>query len=193
MQAASARRAKTPRPASSPRLLCLLFLWGAIASCASTGPRTVGGDVSREGFGAALTDGLLRIPERTVVYVSSADRALVWSRRIFRRARLGEMWAEELPPRTVDFLRANPSLELIDVTEAASSTTGNGHSYFRQSPWVSSDILALLAFDLDPAQRGLEKDADLLVWRFPPDYIERLQKSLVELRPDLAGASARQL
>ncbi len=147
----------------------------------------VGGDISREGFGIALTDGMLRIPERTIVYVSSADRALVWARRIFRRPRLGEMWAEELPPRTVEFLRTNPSLELIDVTEAAGSTTGNGHAYFRQSPWVSSDILALLAFDLDPAQRGLEKETDLLVWRFPPDYIERLQNTLMELNPDLAG------
>jgi esterase/lipase superfamily enzyme len=148
----------------------------------------VGGDISRESFGAAVTDGMLRIPERTVVYVSSADTALAWSRWIFRRERLGEMWADKLPPRGVQFLQANPSLELIDVTDAAGSTLGNGHGYFRRSPWVSSDILTLLAFDLDPVQRGLEKGATRLVWSFPPDYIERLQKNLVKLHPELKGS-----
>lgn len=148
----------------------------------------VGGDVSREEFGVALTDGMLRIPKRIVVYASSADRALQWSRRIFRRERLGEMWTEEPPPRTTEFLRSNPSLELIDVTEAAGATDGNGHSYFRGSPWVSSDLLTVLAFDIDPARRGLEKEADMLVWTFPPDYIERLRRTLLEINPDLAGA-----
>ncbi len=148
----------------------------------------VGGDISHEEFGAALADGMLRIPERTTVYASSADRALVWARRIFRRSRLGQMWGEELPPRTADFLRANPSLEVIDVTEAAGSTTGNGHAYFRKSPWVSSDLLALLAFDIGAAERGLEKEANLLVWTFPPDFIERLRKAVLEINPQLAGA-----
>lgn len=55
------------------------------------------------------------------------------------------MWAEDLPQSTVDFLRANPSLQFIDVTEAADSTTGNGHAYLRKSPWVSSDLLTFLS------------------------------------------------
>jgi esterase/lipase superfamily enzyme len=147
----------------------------------------IGGDISHEEFGSALADGLLRIPERITVYASSADRALVWASRIFRRPRLGQMWDEELPPRTANFLRANPSLEIIDVTEAAGSTTGNGHAYFRQSPWVSSDLLTLLAFDIGAAERGLEKEANLLVWTFPPDFIERLRKAVLEINPHLAG------
>ena len=149
----------------------------------------IGGDISHEEFGSALADGLLRIPERTTVYVSSADRALMWASRIFRRGRLGQMWAGELPPRTADFLRANPSLEFIDVTEAAGSTTGNGHAYFRQSSWVSSDLLTLLAYDIGAAERGLEKEANLLVWTFPPDFIERLRKAVLEINPHLAGTT----
>ncbi|NIQ90070.1 MAG: alpha/beta hydrolase [Deltaproteobacteria bacterium] len=147
----------------------------------------VGGDISHEEFGSALADGLLRIPERTTIYVSSADRALIWASRIFRRPRLGQMWGEELPPRTANFLRENPSLEIIDVTEAAESTTGNGHAYFRKSPWVSSDLLTLLAYDLGAAERGLEKEENLLVWTFPPDFIERLRKVLLRINPQLAG------
>ncbi len=151
----------------------------------------VGGDVSRKGFAAAVADGLLRIPERVTVYVSSADRALIWARRIFRHQRLGQMLEKDTPARTLDFLRAHPSLELVDVTRAAGSTTGNGHNYFSKSPWVSSDLLTLLAFDLDPEQRGLERMPDLPVWSFPADYIERLQKNLKALNPDLTAASGR--
>jgi esterase/lipase superfamily enzyme len=151
----------------------------------------IGGDISHEEFGAALADGLLRIPERTTIYVSSADRALVWARRFFRRERLGQMWAEDLPQRTVYFLRANPSLQFIDVTQAAGSTTGNGHAYLRKSPWVSSDLLALLSYDIGAAERGLEKETNLFVWTFPPDYIERLRKVLTEMNPDWAGAMGK--
>lgn len=121
---------------------------------------------------------MLRIPQRTVVCVSSADIALAWARRIFRRRRLGERWGGESPQRTEQFLLAHPSLVLIDVTDAAGSTPGNGHSYFRSSPWVSSDILALLAYALDTAERGLEKEGASPVWRFPSNYIERLQRTL---------------
>ncbi|MBT8428523.1 MAG: alpha/beta hydrolase, partial [Gammaproteobacteria bacterium] len=149
----------------------------------------IGGDISREAFGGALTDGLLRIPEHTVIYLSSADTALVWSRRIFGRQRVGEMWTNELPAASLEFLRANPSLEVIDVTRAAGSTGGNGHGYFRRSPWVSSDLLTLLAYDLGPAQRGLVKNDELHVWQFPPDYVERLQEGLLGRNPDVAGGA----
>jgi esterase/lipase superfamily enzyme len=147
----------------------------------------VGGDISHQEFGVAMADGLLRIPERTTIYVSSADRPLAFVRRLFRRKRIGEMWTEELPDRAANFLRANPSLQFVDVTEAADSTYGNGHSFFRKSPWVSSDLIALLAYDLDANQRGLEKDIDLLAWKFPADYIARLRKALAEMNPEWAA------
>jgi hypothetical protein len=184
-----------------PGLLGLLLLSMVIGACPSSGRYRINlmpapavfedGDISHEEFGAALADGMLRIPDRTTVYVSSADRALVWARRLFRRERLGQMWTENLPPRTVDFLRANPSLEFMDVTEAADTTTGNGHAYFRKSPWVSFDLLTLLTYDIGAAERGLEKEVNLLVWTFPPDFIERLRKVLTEMNPDRAGARGK--
>jgi esterase/lipase superfamily enzyme len=147
----------------------------------------VGGDISHQEFGVALADGMLRIAERTTIYVSSDDRALAFVSRLFRRKRLGELWDEELPQRVANFLEDNPSLQFIDVTEAADSTYGNGHSFFRKSPWVSSDLIALLSYDLDAGRRGLEKEPDLLVWTYPPDFIERLRKVLAEMNPDWAG------
>ena len=140
----------------------------------------VAGDISRDGFGAALLDGLLRVPERTVIYMSSTDRALALSRRVFRRKRLGEVWDDAPSERVSRFLRASPSLELIDVSDAAGSSDGAGHAYFRDSPWVSSDILTLLAHDLDAPDRGLVKDSTRLLWTFPPDYVERLRRLLID-------------
>lgn len=147
----------------------------------------VGADASREGFGSAAAEGLLRIPERITIYASSSDSALNFSRRIFRRERLGQMWRDGMPPRVAEFVEKEPSLEIIDVTEAAGSTSGNGHAYFRDSPWVSSDILTALAYNIGPARRGLEKKDGKPVWTFPPDYIERLRKVLLELNPRLSG------
>ena len=140
----------------------------------------VGGDISRESFGSALMEGLIRIPERMIIYVSSTDRALRWSRRIFHRERLGEAWEGDMDPRIEEFLRAHPSLEWVDVSGAAGSSTGNGHDYFRQSPWVSSDILALLALNLGPDKRGLVPGTIPQLWRFPPDYVQRVQAAVTD-------------
>lgn len=81
-------------------------------------------------------------------------------------------------------------VSLADVTGSVGSTTGNGHSFFRQRPWVSSDLLALLSFDLDAQSRGLIPEKDLLVWRFPPDYVERLRGNISERHPELADRLA---
>ena len=148
----------------------------------------VGGDSSREGVGSAIADGMLRIPERLTIYVSSADSALNFSQRIFGRPRIGQMWTDGMPPRVVDFVATRPYLEFIDVTEAAGATSGNGHNYFRQSPYVSSDLLTFLAYDVEPDRRGLKKESEELpVWTFPPDYIERLRNTLKEVSPSLSG------
>jgi hypothetical protein len=68
---------------------------------------------------------------------------------------------------------------LVDVTDAERADARNGHSYFRDSPWVSSDILATLVTGLGPAERGLVREQPgLPIWSYPPDFIERLRDSL---------------
>ena len=139
-------------------------------------------DMSREGFGTAVLDGVLTVPERTIVYMSSNDQALALSRRLFKRERLGEVWTDQLPPRQRRSMRARADLELIDVTGAPGTTTGTGHAYFRDSPWVSSDLLAALGDGLGAADRGLVHDDERLVWTFPPDYVERAQRARMALK-----------
>jgi hypothetical protein len=86
----------------------------------------------------------------------------------------------------VDFLRKAQNLQVINVTEAEGAATGNGHAYFRKSPWTSSDILVSLLYNLKPAERGLEKDAELPIWTFPPDYIQKLRAVLMSVNPELS-------
>jgi hypothetical protein len=63
---------------------------------------------------------------------------------------------------------------------------GNGHGYFRNSPWASSDILMTLTYRLTPEQRGLLKQDDLPVFTFPADYIERLWSAIEAIDPEFA-------
>jgi pimeloyl-ACP methyl ester carboxylesterase len=139
----------------------------------------VGSDFDRGLFGAFLHEGLLNVPERLTVYLSEADKALGISRFFFRRERLGQMWKDrELAPGALKFIRQHEELTLIDVTGAEEARSGNGHDYFRRSPWVSSDILMTLYYNLPPAERGLETYEKWPVWHFPPGYIDELRKDL---------------
>ena len=145
----------------------------------------VGSDFDRQLFGAYIEDGgLLKVPHTLSIFVSEADKALSFSRWFFGRDRLGQMPRDRnFSPVVVDFLDQNPDLRFIDVTGAQAADSGNGHAYFRKSPWVSSDILMTLMYDLSPEDRGLVKDSEIPIWTFPQDYIEKLRASLVKANP----------
>jgi len=144
----------------------------------------VGSDYDRGLFAANLIDGLLNLPEHLTIYASEVDRALRASQWLFARNRLGQMWNKRpLKPHIHAYLEKNRSLRIIDVTKAESADAGNGHAYFRSSPWVSSDILVSLYFGFSPEQRGLVKDPDMPVWHFPDDYLDRLQSLMVANHP----------
>jgi hypothetical protein len=104
----------------------------------------------------------------------------------FGKNRVGQLDPEDLTPRAREFLRKSDSLSLVSVTNAPGYDSGNGHSYFRDSPLVSSDLLATLRYGFTPAQRGLVQDPDTGVWEFPPDYLARLQGSIFTADPELA-------
>jgi hypothetical protein len=84
---------------------------------------------------------------------------------------------------------ASPESARIDVEGAANFDSGNGHAYFRQSPWVSSDVLLSLRYGLRPAQRGLEQRDESPIWRFPKDYVARSDAALLRVNPGLAPRS----
>ena len=136
----------------------------------------VASDLDRGYFAEAVADGLLDAVDRFSLYLSGSDSALALSRFLFGRNRLGQVW--ESTPETAhveEALAGMEKLSLIDVTDAPGAATGNGHWYFRSSPWSSSDILLSLMHGQAPQNRGLER-TDGPVWRFPANYPERLHQ-----------------
>lgn len=144
----------------------------------------IGSDVDRSIFGGYLLDGALRIPRSLTIYQSSLDGALAWSNRIFNRERLGQTFdGTNASPKTLQWFYDHPELRMIDVTYADEGKVRGGHGYFRQSPWVSSDVLMTLMYNLPPEERGLVMREDIPEWTFPPDYVDRLRRSLAERVP----------
>jgi esterase/lipase superfamily enzyme len=151
----------------------------------------VGSDYDRWLFAGAVSDGLLNVPSALTLYMSGNDKALGMSRFAYGRSRLGQMRDVE-SFQTVDraFMESRKDLAMVDVTDAESSDAGNGHAYFRKSPWVSSDLLMTLMYDLRPEDRGLVRAEKRFYWSFPPDYVSRLRQTLIANDPTLEGALA---
>ncbi len=150
----------------------------------------VGSDLDRGVFGSYVADGLLNISQRLTIYLSDNDKALGVSQFLTRRQRLGQMWGGsggEMTPAGRDALsQLQDQLSFINVSPAEGAGTGNGHGYFRSSPWASSDVLMTLFYGIGPDQRGLVKQDDMPVYTFPPDYIARLWSSLEAVDPKFA-------
>ena len=140
----------------------------------------VGGDIDRALVATYIAGGLLDSVEGFNIYMSETDKALGVARFLFSYDRLGQMFEGEIPETTTQFLLKTENLRLINVTEAEGAATNNGHGYFRNSPWASSDILAALRYGLGPAERGLVREAGSPIWTFPPDYVARVRKAVAE-------------
>ena len=149
----------------------------------------IGSDVDRNILTGYLIDGALRIPDALTIYQSQEDGALNMSKKVFRLERSGQVVLDRpMTPESAQFFEDHPELRMIDVTNAEGGTEGSGHSYFRTSPWVSSDILMTLMYDLSPEERGLVPYEDFPLWDFPDDYVERLRQSLARANPALGKA-----
>ena len=149
----------------------------------------IGSDVDRSIMSGYLLDGALRVPEALTLYQSQEDGALNMSKKVFRHARSGQMVIDgPLSPQAERFFAEHPELWIIDVTNAEGGTEHGGHSYFRTSPWVSSDILMTLMYGLSPGERGLVRYEDFPVWDFPDDYVRKLRAAIAEVSPAIGEA-----
>lgn len=149
----------------------------------------VGGDIDRDLVGTYIADGILDSVEGFSLYMSETDAALGFSRFLLSYERMGQMVTGDIPETTAKYLFEADNLHLINVTEAEGASSGNGHGYFRKSPWASSDILAMIRYDLGPAERGLVREGGSPIWTFPPDYVARLREAIVERQQGAAAAS----
>jgi esterase/lipase superfamily enzyme len=145
----------------------------------------VSSDVDRSVFGAYLADGILDVSRHLIIYASAKDEALRISEGITGHQRLGEaLAADAVPPALAQLLKSRADrISYIDVSAAPNIESGNGHGYFRGSPWVSSDLMVKLMYRLDPEVRGLVRDPRTGILTFPADYDLRMQTALGSVRP----------
>ena len=152
----------------------------------------VGSDLDRGVFASYVADGLLNVSKHMTVYLSEHDKALGVSQLLTRRERLGQMWGAvggEMSTRTQKALEdSTDRISFINVSPAEGASVGNGHGYFRSSPWASSDVLMTLYYGLTPTERGLVKQDDLPIYTFPTDYISRLWAAIEKKDPQFAKA-----
>jgi esterase/lipase superfamily enzyme len=95
------------------------------------------------------SEGILNAPERLTVYVSEKDRAINLASWLFASAlRLGTLPLALLTPTQQDRIGETPALELIDARTQRADFFG--HSYFYQSPAVSSDVILTLKHHAAP-------------------------------------------
>jgi len=150
----------------------------------------VGSDLDRGVFGTYMADGLLNVSKHLSIYMSRYDKALGFSQFLTRRERLGQLYGgkggELHPLARQALIDYRSQISFINVSDAEGSDTGNGHGYFRSSPWASSDVLMTMYYGLTPEQRGLVEQQDLPIFTFPPDYISRLWDAIETVDPEFA-------
>ena len=148
----------------------------------------VASDYDRQRWAAAVADGLLRVSDRQTVYVSSQDKALNLSSLLLRVGRLGQPESDEaISDRVMDWIRTNDDLYFVDVSGVEGTDVGNGHAYFESSPWVSSDLLATLQYELTPEARGLVREPMAPSWTFPENYDAKLRQAIGEQHYNRTG------
>ena len=98
---------------------------------------------------------------RFTIYTSPADKAIGWSDKLFAspKGRVGNASVEEIPETSRAALqRGNANFAYVNFMSATDRSDSNtdkfGHSYFRDAPTVSSDLIIMLRDDLDPGPPG---------------------------------------
>jgi esterase/lipase superfamily enzyme len=116
------------------------------------------------------SEGVLEAASQLTVYISEKDRALGLASWLFESTlRLGRLPLLLLTPQELTRIGERPALAIIDTRTRRSDLFG--HSYFYQSPAVSSDVILVLQHGAAPgsAERPLEPMGNNL-WRLDDDY-----------------------
>jgi esterase/lipase superfamily enzyme len=125
-----------------------------------------------------LGDHLVHSAYRFTIYTSPADKAIGWSDKLFDspKGRIGNVSVEEIPETTrVALERGNANFAYVNFWPATDKSDSDadsfGHSYFRNAPTVSSDLILMLRDDLDPGPPGRPLEyLGFKFWRVPPGY-----------------------
>ena len=130
-------------------------------------------------------DMLVLSANRFTVYTSPADKAIGVASKMFQspRGRVGTLGlgdVDEAMKGIMEYGRQHDPANFAIVNFAGASDAGHserdryGHSYFRDAPTVSSDLVLMLRDDLDPGSPGRPLEpVGTRFWRIPPGYPAR--------------------
>jgi esterase/lipase superfamily enzyme len=112
---------------------------------------------------------------RFTIYTSSDDEAIGAAEWLFSspRGRVGTLRMEKMSEVLKAVMKFSPNkTAIINYLPAPNSSTGSyGHSYFRNAPTVSSDLVLMLRDDLDAGTPGRPlKPIGPGFWSIPPGY-----------------------
>jgi esterase/lipase superfamily enzyme len=131
-------------------------------------------DIDHDAFLEHAVEGFFNETATTEIYTNRDDAALKTSTFLYKWKRLGAFDAQDMTAQGIELMLEQDRVSYVSVMNARDFDKGKGHSYFRNSPDVSSDIILMLGEHLPPAGRGLVREAGDPVWKFPDDYEERI-------------------
>lgn len=130
-----------------------------------------------------IAEGVHLIPQHTTVYASARDRAL-WLSMWLRGGVPRFGWVEKRRPDARRLVESHvpPRLTMVDATGAETDLIA--HSYFLNSPQVSSDIILFLKYGLHPSEhhylRPLTYNPDHpALWRIFEGYLSDVSDEYV--------------
>jgi len=137
-------------------------------------------------------DQLIASIDRFTIYSSPADKAIGASTWLFEspRGRVGTLGLGDLDGYLKNLAEfgvkhAATNFAVINFSGLPDANADRyGHSYFRDAPTVSSDLVLMLRDDLDPGPPGrpLER-LGLRFWRIPPGYPRQPNVSSLHTQP----------
>jgi esterase/lipase superfamily enzyme len=123
-----------------------------------------------------IAEELMEHFERITMYVSTTDAALGLSTWFFlSQGRIGRITSIEDLPETLKVRAQSRSWKEVTaqtyLIDARVKTGFIGHSYFYLHPAVSSDLVMMLRYDLDPGSGGRPLESlGSIFWRLDNDY-----------------------
>jgi esterase/lipase superfamily enzyme len=109
--------------------------------------------------------------DQATLYSSPDDKAIGFAELLYAspRGRVGTVTIQRLNEEEIGRMKANASR--VNVVNFQGESTGYGHSYFRDNPAVSSDLVLMIRYGLKPGEPGRPLEhIGLNFWRVPEDY-----------------------
>ena len=129
------------------------------------------------------------LARRITVSINANDFVLSLAEGHHGVSRAGRPNPDELSPEETRWIidaTNRLDLDLLDInSEDIPNLDRGAHSFWYDSPWVSSDVLIMFLLQLSPADRGLQENRSpkgTRYWRFPKDYPDRVARIMREIK-----------